>query len=57
MKKKVKNLEHYPATVTSGVFLDNSSKTLQEAIDDGSLTDDIKQYSSKLITYKGEFDP
>ena len=56
MKKKVKNLEHYPVTVTSGVFLDNSSKTLQEAIDDGTLTDDLKQYSSKLITYKGEFD-
>lgn len=56
MKKKVKNLGHYPVTVTSGVFLDNSSKTLQEAIDDGTLTDDFKQYSSKLITYKGEFD-
>lgn len=57
MEREIKKLSNYPVTVTSAVFLDNTSKSLQQAIDDGSLTEDLKQYSSKLITYKGEFDP
>ena len=59
MKKEIKNLSFYPATVTSGVFLDNTSKSLQQAIDDGDIggnTDNLKSYSSKLVNYKGDFD-
>lgn len=59
MKSSIKKLANYPVTVTSGVYLDGTSKTLQQAINDGDIggnTDDLKNYSSKLLNYKGEFD-
>ncbi len=69
MNKQIKNMLHYPVTVTSAVFLDNTSKSLQEAINDGTLggtsnntntvyssEEELKKYSSKLLNYKGNFD-
>lgn len=59
MKSSIKKLANYPVTVTSGVYLDGTSKTLQQAINDGDIggnTNALRSYSSKLIAYKGEFD-
>lgn len=58
MKSSIKKLANYPVTVTSAIYLDGTSKTLQQAIDDGDIggnTEVLKEYSSKLLNYKGDF--
>lgn len=57
MEKQIKNLSFYPTSVFSGIYYDNSNINLTEMIDKGILDINvIKQYSSKLNTFKGFFD-
>ena len=57
MKKQIKNLAFYPTSVFSGIYYDNSNINLTEMIDKGILDINVvKQYSSKLKTFKGFFD-
>lgn len=57
MEKQIKNLSFYPTSVFSGIYYDNSNINLTEMIDKGILdVNVIKQYSSKLKTFKGFFD-
>ena len=37
MKSKVKKLSYYPATIASGVYVDNSNVTLQDLVNYGYL--------------------
>lgn len=60
MKSKVKKLSYYPATIATGVYVDNSNVTLQDLIKSGELEtiaiEKLQAYSTKLLKYKGEFD-
>ena len=50
MKSSIKKLSNYPLTVTSAVYIDNTKKNLSEF-----LKENIYDYSSKLLNYKGAF--